>query len=240
VETDDTRVQARTVIIATGAAYRRLALENLSQFEGVGVYYAATPMEAQLCAGDEVVVVGGGNSAGQAATFLARTARRVYVMVRSTGLAESMSRYLIRRLEENPGIELRTQTEIVALEGDGHLERVHFRDNRTGSVETHDIKHVFLMMGAVPNTGWLDGCVALTRKDSLRLGPTCPQRIWLRRSGRSLVPRIFWKPVCPACLLLATSAQAISNGWRLRSAKDRLRLLRCIRCCRNESRTYFA
>jgi thioredoxin reductase (NADPH) len=170
VEADDTHMQARTIIIATGAAYRRLALENLSQFEGVGVYYAATPMEAQLCAGDEVLVVGGGNSAGQAATFLARTARRVYVMVRATGLAESMSRYLIRRLEESPAIELRTETEISALEGNGHLERVHFRDNRTGSVETHDIKHVFLMMGAVPNTGWLDGCVALDAKGFIKTG----------------------------------------------------------------------
>jgi thioredoxin reductase (NADPH) len=167
---DDAHVQARTVIIATGAAYRRLALRNLSQFEGVGVYYAATPMEAQLSAGDEVVVVGGGNSAGQAATFLARTARRVYVLVRTTGLAESMSRYLIRRLEESPAVELRTETEIVALEGSGHLERVSFRDNRTGSIETHDIKHVFLMMGAVPNTGWLDGCVTLDAKGFIKTG----------------------------------------------------------------------
>jgi thioredoxin reductase (NADPH) len=171
IETDDdAHVQARTVIIATGAAYRKLALGNLSQFEGVGVYYAATPMEAQLSVGEEVVVVGGGNSAGQAATFLARTARRVYVLVRTTGLAESMSRYLIRRLEESPSIELRTETEIVALEGSGHLERVHFRDNRTGSVETHNIKHVFLMMGAVPNTGWLDGCVALDQKGFIKTG----------------------------------------------------------------------
>jgi thioredoxin reductase (NADPH) len=171
IDTDDgRRVPARTVIIATGAAYRRLALGNLSQFEGVGVYYAATPMEAQLSVGDEVVVVGGGNSAGQAATFLARTARRVYVLVRTTGLAESMSRYLVRRLEESPSVELRTETEIVALEGAGHLERVSFRDNRTGSVETHDIKHVFLMMGAVPNTGWLDGCVALDAKGFIKTG----------------------------------------------------------------------
>ena len=171
VETDDdAHVQARTVIIATGAAYRRLALGNLSQFEGVGVYYAATPMEAQLSVGDEVVVVGGGNSAGQAATFLARTARRVYVLVRTTGLAQSMSRYLIRRLEESPVVELRTETEIVALEGSGHLERVHFSDNRTGRVETHEIKHVFLMMGAVPNTGWLGGCVALDAKGFIKTG----------------------------------------------------------------------
>jgi thioredoxin reductase (NADPH) len=171
VETDeDARVTARAIIIATGAAYRRLSLENLSQFEGAGVYYGATPMEAQLCVGDEVVVVGGGNSAGQAATFLAQTARRVHVLVRSNGLAESMSRYLIRRLEESPSIELRTQTEIVALEGDGHLERVSLRDNQTGNIETRNVKHVFVMTGAVPNTGWLDGCLALDAKGFIKTG----------------------------------------------------------------------
>lgn len=164
------RVPARTVIIATGAAYRRLSLENISQFEGTGVYYGATPMEAQLCVGDEVIVVGGGNSAGQAATFLAKNARRVHVLVRSTGLAESMSRYLIRRLEESPAIDLRTQTEIVALEGEGHLERVRWRDNRTGKIETHNVKHVFVMTGAVPNTGWLYGCVVLDAKGFIKTG----------------------------------------------------------------------
>ena len=171
VETDDgPRVSARTVIIATGAAYRRLSVENLSRFEGVGVYYSATPMEAQLCVGDEVVVVGGGNSAGQAATFLAKNAKRVHVLVRSTGLAESMSRYLIRCLEENPSIDLHTQTEIVALEGGGHLERVSWRDNRTGSIETRDIKHIFMMTGAVPNTNWLEGCIALDEKGFIKTG----------------------------------------------------------------------
>jgi thioredoxin reductase (NADPH) len=164
------RLPARIVIIATGAAYRRLALDNLPRFEGAGVYYGATPMEAQLCAGEDVVVVGGGNSAGQAATFLARTARRVYVLVRANGLEESMSRYLIRRLEESPTIELRTQTEIVALEGDGHLYSVSWRDNRTGSIETHDLKHVFMMTGAIPNTGWLDGCVAMDAKGFIKTG----------------------------------------------------------------------
>ncbi|HKQ53902.1 MAG TPA: FAD-dependent oxidoreductase, partial [Pyrinomonadaceae bacterium] len=176
IEMDEgARVPARTVIIATGAAYRRLALDNLPQFEGVGVYYGATPMEAQLCVGDDVVVVGGGNSAGQAATFLAQTARRVHVLVRSNGLAESMSRYLIRRLEESPTIDLRTQTEIVGLEGNGHLERVKWRDNQTGHVETRDIKHVFMMTGAIPNTGWLEGCVALDAKGFIKTGTDLSQ-----------------------------------------------------------------
>jgi thioredoxin reductase (NADPH) len=168
-------VPARAVIIATGAQYRRPALENLSHFEGAGVYYSATFMEAQLCGEDEIIVVGGGNSAGQAAVFLSQTARRVHVLVRSTGLADSMSRYLIRRIEEIPTIELRTSTEIVALEGDAHLERVRWRDNLTGNITSHDIRHVFLMTGAVPNTGWLAGCVALDAQGFIKTGPDLTQ-----------------------------------------------------------------
>lgn len=165
------RVPTRTVIIATGAEYRKPSLENLSRFEGAGVYYGATFMEAQLCIGEEVIVVGGGNSAGQAAVFLAQTARRVHVLVRSAGLAESMSRYLIRRIEENPAIVLRTKTEIVALEGVDHLERVRWRNNLTGTTETHNIRHVFYMTGAIPSTQWLDGCVVRDAKGFIKTGP---------------------------------------------------------------------
>jgi len=176
IEIDDSqRVRARTVIIATGAAYRKPSIENLLQFEGAGVYYGATFMEAQLCRGEEVVVVGGGNSAGQAAVFLAQTARRVHILVRSSGLAESMSRYLIRRIEQNPAIVLRTNTEIVALEGSDHLERVSWRDAQTGDIECHDIRHIFLMTGAVPSTQWLDGCVALDTKGFIKTGPDLSQ-----------------------------------------------------------------
>lgn len=171
----DTRVQARTIIIATGAEYRVPTIENLSEFKGVGVYYGATFMEAQLCRGEEVVVVGGGNSAGQAAVFLAQTAKRVHMLVRGSGLAESMSRYLIRRIEQNPAIVLRINTEIVALEGSNHLERVRWRDDQAGSIETHDIKHVFVMAGAVPSTEWLDGCVALDAKGFIKTGPDLSQ-----------------------------------------------------------------
>lgn len=172
IEIDDgSRVSARVVVIATGAEYRKLPVDNLSQFDSSGVYYGATFVEAQLCDGDEVIVVGGGNSAGQAAVFLAQTARRVHVVVRSGGLAESMSRYLIRRIEENPKIVLRTHSEVVALEGNEHLERVSWRDTQTGTVEAHDIRHVFVMMGAVPNTGWLDGCLALDAAGFIRTGP---------------------------------------------------------------------
>ncbi len=169
------RVPARTIIIATGAEYRIPTIENLSQFKGVGVYYGATFMEAQLCRGEEVVVVGGGNSAGQAAVFLAQTAKRVHMLVRSKGLAESMSRYLIRRIEQNPAIVLRSFTEIVALEGSHHLERVRWRDNETGNIETHDIQHVFVMTGAVPSTDWLEGCVALDANEFIKTGPDLSQ-----------------------------------------------------------------
>src|SRR4029079_13267592 len=138
--------------------------------ENAGVYYGATFMEAQLCRGEDVVVVGGGNSAGQAAGFLAMTASRVYMLVRSAGLAEPMSRYLIRRIEENPRIVLRTNTEIVSLEGAEHLERIRWRD-QTGNIEDHAIRHVFLMTGAVPATDWLDGCLVLDEKCFIKTGP---------------------------------------------------------------------
>ena len=168
---DGHRLPARAVIIASGAEYRRLQIDNLSQFEGSGVYYAATFMEAQLCTGEEVVVVGAGNSAGQAAVFLAETARRVHMVIRSSGLADTMSRYLIRRIEDHPAIVRHVHTEIVSLEGNGHLERVGWRDNQTGSLKTHGIRHVFTMTGAVPSTHWLEGCVALDDKGFIKTGP---------------------------------------------------------------------
>ncbi|HEX2642192.1 MAG TPA: FAD-dependent oxidoreductase [Thermoanaerobaculia bacterium] len=164
-------VPARTIIIATGAQYRKLPLPNLAQFEGAGVYYGATFIESQLCGGDEVIVVGGGNSAGQAAVFLAQTARRVHMLVRSGGLAETMSRYLIRRIEQHPAITLRPYTEIVALEGQNHLERVQWKNKQNGETETHGIRHVFLMTGAAPSTRWLDSCVTLDSKGFIKTGP---------------------------------------------------------------------
>ncbi len=169
--TDGQRLPARAVIIATGAEYRRLPINSLPRFEGAGVYYAATFMEAQLCAGEEVIVVGAGNSAGQAAVFLARTARRVHMLIRSQGLADTMSRYLIRRIEDHPAIVRHVHTEIVSFEGNGHLERVGWRDNRSGRTETQGIRHVFAMTGAVPSTRWLAGCLALDAKGFIKTGP---------------------------------------------------------------------
>ena len=172
VEVDNgAQIQTRTIVIATGAEYRRLPLTNLSRFEGAGIYYGATFVEAQLCGGEEVIVVGGGNSAGQAAVFLGETVKRVNMLIRSAGLAESMSRYLIRRIEYTPTIILRPHTEIMELEGGDHLESVRWRNNQTGQTEEHNIRHVFIMTGADPNTRWLDGCVALDAKGFIKAGP---------------------------------------------------------------------
>jgi thioredoxin reductase (NADPH) len=167
---DGGTIAARTVIIATGARYRKPAVANLAYFEGAGVYYSATFMEAQLCDGDEVIVVGGANSAGQAAVFLARSVKRVHLLVRSNNLSACMSRYLVRRIEETPTIQVRRQTEIVALEGNEHLEHVQWRDS-AGGVTCHDIRHVFLMTGAEANSGWLSGCVALDPAGFIKTGP---------------------------------------------------------------------
>jgi len=144
-----------TVVIASGAQYRRLHLENLSKFEGAGVYYGATHLEAQLCGGEEVMVVGGGNSAVKRQSFWRKRPDEFICLVRSDGLAKTMSRYLIRRIEETPNIELHTRTEVVALEGNDHLEHVTWRNNKTGQTEPRHIAHLFSMTGAVPNSVWL-------------------------------------------------------------------------------------
>ncbi len=172
VEADDgTTLAARTIVIATGAAYRKLAVGDLVRFEGLGVYYGATAMEAQLCRGRDVVVVGGGNSAGQAAVFLSQTCSRVHMLVRGKGLAETMSRYLVRRIETNSAIALRPHTEVVGVEGDGHLQRVVWRDRDRDNTEAVDCAHLFVMTGADPATRWLDGCVALDEKGFVKSGP---------------------------------------------------------------------
>jgi thioredoxin reductase (NADPH) len=164
-------VAARTVVIATGVKYRKPDIPNLSDFEGVGVYYGATPVEAILCKGEDVIVVGGANSAGQAAIFLSEARRRVYMLVRGAGLSDTMSRYLIRRIEETPNIELKTCTQIVALEGANGLESVTWRDDANGKSTTVPVRHVFMMTGANPNTGWLENSVVLDEKGFVKAGP---------------------------------------------------------------------
>jgi len=167
---DGARIPTRAVLIATGAKYRKLAVETLSRFEGVGVYYGATFIEAQLCKDEEVIVVGGGNSAGQAAVFLAESAKHVFVVVRSDGLADTMSRYLIRRIEETPNITVLPHTEIVALDGAEHLGRVSWRNGQSGKTIEKSIAHLFVMTGAIPNTTWLEGCVVLDAKGFIKTG----------------------------------------------------------------------
>lgn len=169
--TNGRTVRGRSIVIASGAEYRQLALENLTSFLGVGIYYAATHVEARLCRNEEIIIVGGGNSAGQAAVFLAGGCSRVHLLVRASSLAKSMSRYLIRRIEESPAITLHTQTEIVALAGESQLQHITWRDNISGQLQQRDIAHVFLMTGAVPNTAWLQGCVTLDEKGFVRTGP---------------------------------------------------------------------
>jgi thioredoxin reductase (NADPH) len=164
------RLATKAIVIATGAQYNKLDLPDIARFEGRGIYYGATFIEAQLCGTEEAVVVGGGNSAGQAATFLSQTATKVHLLVRGAGLAATMSRYLIQRLTENPKIELHTGTEIAALEGKEHLERVVWRERSTGATSTREIRHVFVMTGASPRTEWLRGCLALDAKGFILTG----------------------------------------------------------------------
>ena len=167
---DGTRIPARAVLIATGAKYSKLPIENLSRFEGAGVYYGATFVEAQLSSGEEVIVVGGGNSAGQAAVFLAESTKHVYMLVRGPGLTETMSKYLIRRIEQTPKISLLTNTEVVSLIGVDHLEGVTWRNSKSGKAAEKNIAHIFVMTGANPNTGWLKGCVVLDNKGFIKTG----------------------------------------------------------------------
>jgi thioredoxin reductase (NADPH) len=168
---DDGRSLAtRAIVIATGAQYNKLRVENLANFEGKGVYYGATFIESQLCQDEDVIVVGGGNSAGQAAIFLAQTARKVYMLVRAGNLSDTMSRYLIHRIAENPTIELHLNTEVVSLEGDDVLKRVGWRDKLSNKTSTHDIRHIFVMAGASPRTEWLQGCIALDAKGFILTG----------------------------------------------------------------------
>ena len=162
---DGERIQARTVVVASGARYRHPTIANIARFEGRGIWYWASQIEAQLCAGEEVALVGGGNSAGQGAVFLSAHASKVRMMVRGPSLAESMSRYLIERIAATPNIELMTETELVALSGatGANLEGVRWRERRADKETEAAIRNVFLFVGADPATEWLQGCVALDK-----------------------------------------------------------------------------
>ena len=165
------QVTARAVVVATGARYRTLSVPNYERFEGQGIHYAATAMEAQLCANEEIIVVGGGNSAGQAAMFLSRHAAHVYMLVRAKGLAATMSDYLVQRIEVSPHVTLLTETEVTGLDGGTMLERVAWTNRATAESVVKPIGNVFVMIGAVPNTNWLNGCLTLDPKGFVLTGP---------------------------------------------------------------------
>ncbi|ESX70047.1 hypothetical protein X759_22880 [Mesorhizobium sp. LSHC420B00] len=168
-------VRARSVVIASGARYRRLDMANLAQFEGTSVHYWASPIEARLCAGQEVALVGAGNSAGQAAVYLAAHVKKVWLLARGSSLDASMSRYLVERVRAQPNIEVLAETQITALEGDdGNLGKVRWRNRDTETARP--IRHLFLFIGADPNTDWLAQCgVALDAKGFVRTGPDIGQ-----------------------------------------------------------------
>ena len=171
-------LRARTVVIASGARYRRLPIANISDFEGAGVSFWATSVERKLCEGQEVALVGGGNSAGQAVVFLAEKVKHLYLVVRRDGLEATMSKYLIDRIRALPNVTLHTDTEVVGLEGDAHkrLTAARFKNNKTGEEERCELNHLFLFCGADPNTDWLDGCVAVDGKGFVTTGQSFDAR----------------------------------------------------------------
>ena len=183
------RIAARTIVLACGVRYHKPELPELARFEGLGVYYGATAIEAQICGAEEIVIVGGGNSAGQAAVYLARASKHVHVLVRGEGLAASMSRYLVRRIEETPNITLHARTQVTKLEGDDHLEHITWQTTGKGP-ERMPIRHLFLMTGASPNTEWLDRCVARDERGFVKTGseldPAC-----LRDWTKARAPLLF-------------------------------------------------
>lgn len=167
---DSQAIQARAIVVATGARYRKLDVPDYERYEGQGIHYAATPMEGQLCTNEEVIVVGGGNSAGQAAMFLSRIAAHVHILVRGTGLAATMSDYLVQRIRQSVRISLHTETEIVAFDGNDRLRGVSWIHRPSGKQETRPVANVFVMVGAEPNTDWLGGCLQLDAKGFICTG----------------------------------------------------------------------
>ena len=168
-------VMSKCLLIATGADYRRLPAEGCEQFEGCGVYYAATFNEAQMCKGSDVVVVGGGNSAGQAAVFLSAQSRRVYLVIRGNDLGKDMSSYLVQRIEETPNIEVLRTTEVRRISGDRYLRSLELVDTKTGNVKTLEVQALFSFIGAMPRTDWLPPEIEKDTKSFIRTGPALSQ-----------------------------------------------------------------
>ncbi len=187
---DGETIRARAVVIASGARYRKLDLPNYAKFEGQGIHYAATAIEAELCGASEVAVIGGGNSAGQAAVFLAQTAGHVHVVVRGSGLAATMSDYLVERITTSPKITVHPFTEITALNGDTALESVSMTDRKTGEAKPYPISNLFVMIGAEPNTGWLNSCLTLDAKGFVVTGKD-PDGLALSSPFATAKPGVF-------------------------------------------------
>lgn len=189
---DGTKIRSRSVLIASGARYRKPEVADYARFEGRGIYYRASFVEAQLSRGEGVVILGGGNSAGQAAVYLADHVRHVHLLVRGDRLSDTMSRYLIQRIEATPNVSLRTRTVIDAVHGDERLERVRWRNLETGEREERDIGHVFAFIGADPNTGWLKDCVTLDAKGFVKTGnDLAPEDLVAMKWGRNRLPHPF-------------------------------------------------
>jgi thioredoxin reductase (NADPH) len=195
---DGHEIPTRTIVLATGAQYNKPALPKLESFSGKGIYYNATFMEAQVCADERVIVIGGGNSAGQAAVFLAQNTAGVTMFVRSSSLVTTMSRYLIQRIEENPLIQLHYSSELTSLDGAEHLDRVTWTDKTTGESFTQAIRHVFVMTGASPKTDWLSKCLSLDSKGFVLTG----------RDLETATPPIPW-PLARAPHMLETSLPGV-------------------------------
>ena len=205
--TDDTRLRARSVLIATGVNYRRLDIPNFTDFEEAGIYYAATDMEARLCRGEDVVVVGGGNSAGQAIVRLAKYARQVHVVIRKPDLGASMSRYLVERIESMKNVTIHRECTVSALDGNGRLAAVGLRD-KLGGMRRLTTTALFLFIGADANTEWLRGCVELDRNGFVLTGPNLPP-------GTSEAER--WHAVGRNPFLLETSLPGVFAAGDVRS-----------------------
>jgi thioredoxin reductase (NADPH) len=212
---DGRALRARAVVLASGAQYRRPDVLRLREFEGRGVWYWASSLKAKMCADAEVALIGGGNSAGQTAVFLAQHAARVHILVRGAGLAATMSRYLIDRIEATPNIELHPFTQLTQLRGDlpDGLSAIAWRDGRTGVEVERPIRHVFVFVGADPETQWLAGCGATSTRTASCL-PTTP-----RRSGTRIARPPRSSRASPACSRSATCARARSSRWAAPSAK---------------------
>jgi len=204
---DGTSVRCRCVLVATGMEYRRLDVTHLREFEGAGIYYAATEMEARLCGNDEVVVVGGGNSAGQATMYLSRYARKIHLVIRGRDLNKSMSRYLVERIEQLSNVKVHVDSHISGLEGDNRLQSVQIT-TASGESQTINSSALFIFIGAVPHTGWLEGCIQLDKRGFVLTGQSLPPESLTSES---------WKSVARVPMFLETSLPGVFAAGDVRS-----------------------